>query len=450
MRMRVAVPVTAFLLGAAAAAHGQVPSRPDTVPPSVVRAVLFFSTTCPHCRDLITNGLPPIISRYGARLHIVGVNVASSEGNAQYEAMVERFGVTPDRQGVPTLVVGTRVLVGALEIPTELPGLVDRGLASGGVDWPDIPLLRRALVAHGYASEQPAPADSTSRPGREVAAAGSVAPPAEAAPAAAPTEAGEVNSPAARAAQGRAPERAARAAPGRKAESPEPLPSLAPSRATRDSSTAAATAPAPGPLVLGPEEALPAGRASVADRFLADPIGNSASVIVLLGMAACLALAVASARGGRITLPPAPGWTVPLLAVVGIGVAAYLSFVEVTGVRAVCGPVGDCNTVQQSVYARLLGVPIGVLGIAGYVAIITTWALGARGSRRAHDGAWLAVWMMAVAATAFSIYLTFLEPFVIGATCAWCLSSAVIVTLILIVATPRAARVLHPGSDAPA
>jgi len=50
---------------------------------------------------------------------------------------------------------------------------------------------------------------------------------------------------------------------------------------------------------------------------------------------------------------------------------------------------------------------------------------------------------MALVGTALSMYLTVLEPFVIGATCAWCLSSAVIVTLILVAATPPAARLLR-------
>ncbi len=128
-----------------------------------------------------------------------------------------------------------------------------------------------------------------------------------------------------------------------------------------------------------------------------------------------------------------PGWIVPLLCVLGMGVAAYLSFVEVTGQEAVCGPVGDCNAVQQSPFARLFGVlPVGVLGVIGYAAILVTWAISRSGAGAVGRRALQLQWVMAFVATAFSVYLTFLEPFVIGATCMWCISSAVIVGLLLL------------------
>jgi uncharacterized membrane protein len=111
-------------------------------------------------------------------------------------------------------------------------------------------------------------------------------------------------------------------------------------------------------------------------------------------------------------------------------VASYLSFVEVTSTPAVCGPVGDCNTVQQSEYARIFGVvPVGVLGALGYVAMSVLWFAGTRAAR-------ICTWCCALGGVVFSVYLTFLEPFVIGASCAWCLASAVIVTFMLLAVTP--------------
>ena len=50
----------------------------------------------------------------------------------------------------------------------------------------------------------------------------------------------------------------------------------------------------------------------------------------------------------------------------------------------------------------------------------------------------LSLWGMAWIGAIFSIYLTFLEPFVIGATCMWCLTSAVVMTLLLWATTPAA------------
>jgi uncharacterized membrane protein len=123
---------------------------------------------------------------------------------------------------------------------------------------------------------------------------------------------------------------------------------------------------------------------------------------------------------------------VPLLALIGLGVAIYLAFVETSGTEAVCGPVGDCNAVQQSEWAKLFGViPIGVIGVAGYAVVLAAWAAARLGSGRLADRSRVALLAGAVAGVAFSVYLTFLEPFVIGATCMWCLGSAVVVTLLM-------------------
>ena len=135
-------------------------------------------------------------------------------------------------------------------------------------------------------------------------------------------------------------------------------------------------------------------------------------------------------------------WLIPLLALAGLGVAAYLSHVEVNQVEAVCGPVGDCNTVNQSEYAKLFGIlPVGVLGLAGFLAIISAWALRRWGPGKLAYRAAVGILGMTAFGTLFSIYLTFLEPFVIGATCLWCLSSAVIMTTLFILA-------LKPGCHA--
>ena len=132
-----------------------------------------------------------------------------------------------------------------------------------------------------------------------------------------------------------------------------------------------------------------------------------------------------------------PGVAVPLVAIAGAGIAAYLAYVESRGVPAVCGPVGDCNAVQQSEYAWLFGVlPIGVLGLLGYAAIIAAWSVARSASGRISAWAGLGLLAMTLIGTLFSVYLTFLEPFVIGATCAWCLASAILITLLLWLAAP--------------
>jgi uncharacterized membrane protein len=128
---------------------------------------------------------------------------------------------------------------------------------------------------------------------------------------------------------------------------------------------------------------------------------------------------------------------------VGLGIAGYLTYVEASRVSAVCGPVGDCNAVQQSAYSRLFNaVPVGALGLAGYALMVAAWLTGRLAGGRVAEQGRLALFGLAVLGTLFSIYLTFLEPFVIGAACAWCLASAAAMTALLWLATAPAKRIL--------
>jgi len=168
------------------------------------------------------------------------------------------------------------------------------------------------------------------------------------------------------------------------------------------------------------------------DRFAQDLAGNTLSVIVLLGMLATLVWVIVSFRNKQVSSSKTqPAWIIPLICAIGFGVAGYLAYVETTQTSAICGPVGDCNTVQQSEYARLFGIlPIGILGLFGYVAIFISWLITRYGNKRNASFASLAIFLLTLSGTLFSIYLTFLEPFVIGATCAWCLTSAILMTIL--------------------
>ncbi len=136
-------------------------------------------------------------------------------------------------------------------------------------------------------------------------------------------------------------------------------------------------------------------------------------------------------------------WTILLSSIGGLVVAGYLTFVEFTGAQVACGPSGGCIAVQNSRFAILFGfLPVGVLGLAGYVAILISWIGLQFGPNSIKKITSLAIWGMCVFGTLFSIYLTFLEPFVIGATCMWCISSAVLMIVLLLASTPGAQQSL--------
>jgi uncharacterized membrane protein len=211
---------------------------------------------------------------------------------------------------------------------------------------------------------------------------------------------------------------------------------LAAETAQAPASTEAALTPTPAPPKATPTPAgliLSSGITSgLAEKFSRDPQGNSLAIVVLAGMLFSVIgggfIIRHSSRSQPVQLE---GWIIFVLSIIGLGVAGYLAYVETAHVDAVCGPVGDCNTVQQSEYARLFGIfPIGLLGVLGYGLILLAWALGRSQRRRLTAVANLAMLAMTFSGVLFSIYLTFLEPFVIGATCAWCLSSAIIMTVL--------------------
>ena len=169
--------------------------------------------------------------------------------------------------------------------------------------------------------------------------------------------------------------------------------------------------------------------------------GFTLAIVIMAAMTiAILYSLIAFAFGKTFSIPSWSDWLIPVLIVIGMGVAIYLSFVETQSVQAICGPVGDCNTVQQSRYARLFDVlPIGFLGLMGYIALLAAW-LVRKFIPKIEKPAAIGFFGMAFFAVIFSLYLTYLEPFVIKAVCIWCLTSAVIVTLLLLLGTPPAAR----------
>lgn len=130
-----------------------------------------------------------------------------------------------------------------------------------------------------------------------------------------------------------------------------------------------------------------------------------------------------------------------VLALVGIGIAGYLTYVHYAELSPVC-TTGGCERVQSSRYAKVAGVPVPLIGLIGYVAILAS--LLARG-----ELARLATAFMAIGGFVFSVYLTYLELFEINAICQWCVGSAIVMTLIAILATIRVLRATDDDGDLP-
>jgi uncharacterized membrane protein len=319
---------------------------------SVVRAVLFFSPTCSHCHKVMAEDLPPLQARYQDQLNILQVDVTQEAGQNLYQNAIEQFNIPSEKLGVPTLIMGSEILLGSVEIPTRLPQLIETGLSSGGIDWPAIEGIQSHVQAQFPATKE------TSSPQASI-------------------------------------------------------------------------------------------MESMLAAFLRDPVANSISVATLVIMLASVVMVGNRFLNAEDHLQSRwPTWVVALLAILGIGVAIYLTFIETTHQQAICGPIGNCNTVQQSPYSRLFGfLPVGVLGVIGYTAILLAWFVQRLAPEQIQNYAAVAIWAMSWLGILFSIYLTFLEAFVIGSTCVWCISSALLMTLLLWSSTGPALRALSIPDD---
>jgi uncharacterized membrane protein len=127
--------------------------------------------------------------------------------------------------------------------------------------------------------------------------------------------------------------------------------------------------------------------------------------------------------------------TLLVLAVLGLAVASYLTYIHYAGIKPLCGTNGGgCEIVQTSVYSKLVGVPVALIGLLGYIAILGSLLVPESESSR------LATVAFTVVGFGFSAYLTYRELFSIHHICEYCVSSAVIVTILMCLAVWRFLR----------
>jgi uncharacterized membrane protein len=123
-----------------------------------------------------------------------------------------------------------------------------------------------------------------------------------------------------------------------------------------------------------------------------------------------------------------------LLAVTGIAIAGYLTWVHYAELDPVCvGGGGGCERVQTSDWAELAGVPVALLGLLGYVTILLSLALP-------EDPGAAAAAFLSLVGFGFSAWLTYVELEKIDAVCQWCVASALVMTALAAVSVTRMLR----------
>jgi uncharacterized membrane protein len=141
-------------------------------------------------------------------------------------------------------------------------------------------------------------------------------------------------------------------------------------------------------------------------------------------------------------------WASLLLSVLGVLISTYLSVKRFTGGSLACSRWAQCDVVNNSLYAKIYGVPVAFIGLAGYLLILglTLAALETEGDRRRRLVALGLVF--ALGGLGFSAYLTYIELYVIEAICSWCVASAIVITLLAVVGSVNLWRTAPGGAKA--
>jgi uncharacterized membrane protein len=117
-----------------------------------------------------------------------------------------------------------------------------------------------------------------------------------------------------------------------------------------------------------------------------------------------------------------------LVALAGLAVAGYLTWAHFDDAALVCVAGEGCETVQESEYAEIAGIPVAALGMVAYALVLGLVAWDSPSAR-------LGAAMLAFVGLAFSLYLLALQLFVIDAVCVWCLANDVVIAPLLAVLT---------------
>ena len=120
--------------------------------------------------------------------------------------------------------------------------------------------------------------------------------------------------------------------------------------------------------------------------------------------------------------------TVAAVALAGAVVAGYLTYVHYRPAALICTGSGGCEAVQESSYAEIAGIPVALLGLLAYLAVLAlvTWDTELARTLAAT---------IALSACGFAIYLVSVQAVVIDAWCVWCLVNDLAIVPILAVLT---------------
>ena len=124
-------------------------------------------------------------------------------------------------------------------------------------------------------------------------------------------------------------------------------------------------------------------------------------------------------------------------ALIGAADSIYLSWVKLSHNETLCAPgLGDCFTVNTSVYSQIYGIPVALFGLAAYLLIIAIFLFESRSAFLQENGS-MALFGISLIGVLYSAYLSYLEAYVIHAWCPYCVLSAIMISVVFVVSIFR-------------
>lgn len=134
------------------------------------------------------------------------------------------------------------------------------------------------------------------------------------------------------------------------------------------------------------------------------------------------------------------------LAIVGLLISIYMTIYKITSNNRMCLGSGDCATVNASPYAEVNGIPVALIGVAGYAAILAVHYLEKKGGYFNQNGT-LLIFGMALTGFLFTLWLIYMEVALIKAYCPFCIASQTATTIIFTISVMRMIRQPQPQEE---
>jgi uncharacterized membrane protein len=128
-----------------------------------------------------------------------------------------------------------------------------------------------------------------------------------------------------------------------------------------------------------------------------------------------------------------------ILTIVGLLVSIYMTIFKITNNAKMCIGSHGCSVVNSSRYAEVNGIPVAVLGVVGYAAILAVLLLERKPGFFQQNGS-LLFFGLSLTGFLFTLYLIFVEVALIKAYCPFCITSQTAMTLIFIISVIRLVR----------